>query len=886
VREWLMRLLDMFRRDRLDAELAEELRHHRALAARDGARTSSDLRAREAAREQWSWPWLDQLQQDLRLALRGLRRTPGFAATVIVTLGLGIGANAVMFGVLDRIMFRPFAFLRHPQSVNRVYIESQGRNGPVFHTGYEYTRFLDLQRWTTSFSQVAAISAGATAIGTGQDTRVRRVARVSGTFFNFFDARPALGRFFGPAEDTTPMGAPVVVLSYGFWQAEFGGRADVLGQPLQVGNVLATIIGVTPQGFTGVWEGDPPTAYIPITTYAGSSGGPDDRTNYYTRYNWGWLAMIVRRNPGVGVASASADLTAALERSWDAEAALDPGRTPLNIARPRAIAGALKQAAGPEAGLEARTARWVSGVALIVLVIACANVTNLLLARYLRRRRETAVRLALGVSRGRLIRQSLAEGLVLSLIGCIAAMLVSVWGGAAVAGLFGGEPVPGSVPAGPGLDTRTAMAAAAFALLAGVLTSAGAVLLAPRDDVAGVLKAGMKDTAYRRSGARSTLLVVQGALSVILLIGAGLFVRSLQRVSEMRLGYDPDRVLVVMQNMRGEQITAEQRARLGKRMVEAAKALPGVEAASWASSIPFWSTSSTDLFVTGIDSVRRLGRFTQQRATTEYFKAMGTRIVRGRPFDDTDREGTPRVVVVSAAMARTLWPGRDALGQCIRVWEDTMPCTTVVGIAEDAVQNSMVDDPGLRYYLPMDQDLKLGGHTILVRVSSDVSNQIEPVRTTLQAEMPGLSYVSVFPLREIIAGQRRSWRMGATMFVAFGGLAVVVAAVGLYGVIAYNVGQRMHELGVRIALGARRKHVIRLVLGQGLRFAVLGVGIGLLVAVWGSRWIEPLLFQQSARDPLTYAVVAGLLIAVALAASAGPAVRATRADPNQALRSD
>ena len=886
MREWLMRLLDMLRRDRLDAELAEELRHHRELAERDGEPTASDLRTREAAREQWSWPWLDQVQQDLRFALRGLRRNPGFAATVIVTLGLGVGANTVMFGVLDRIMFRPFPYLRDPGTVHTVHIQSQGRDGPVFHTGYEYTRFLDLQRWTTSFSQFAAYSGGATAIGTGQDTRVRRVARVSGTFFEFFDARPALGRFFGPAEDATPIGAPVVVLSYGFWQAEFGGRADVLGKPLQVGNILATIIGVTPQGFTGVWEGDPPPAYIPITTFAGSSGGPDDRTNYYTRYNWGWLRMMVRRNPGVSVAAASADLTAALERSWNTEIALDPGTTPLNVARPRAIAGSLKLSAGPEAGLEAKTARWVSGVALIVLVIACANVTNLLLARYLRRRRETAVRLALGVSRGRLIRQSVAEGLVLALIGSVVAMLVSLWGGAAVAGLFGSEPIPGSAPAGPELDTRTALVAMVFALVAGVLTSVGAVLLAPRDDVAGVLKAGMKDTAYRRSGARATLLVLQGALSVILLIGAGLFVRSLQRVSEMRLGYDPDRVLVVMQNMRGEQIPPAQRAELGKRLVEAAKAMPDVEAASWASSIPFWSTSSTDLFVAGIDSVRRLGRFTQQRATPEYFKAMGTRIVRGRPYDDTDREGTPRVVVVSEAMARTLWPGRDALGQCIRVWNDTMPCTTVVGIAEDAVQNSMVDDPSLRYYLPMDQDLNLGGHTVLVRVRSDVDRQVEPVRKALQAEMPGLSYVSVFPLREIIAGQRRSWRMGATMFMAFGCLALLVAAVGLYGVIAYNVGQRMHEIGVRIALGARQKHVMRLVLGQGIRFAVLGVGIGLLVAVWASRWIEPLLFKQSPRDPVTYSVVAGLLIVVALVASAGPAVRATRADPNDALRSD
>ena len=267
MREWLNRLLDMFRRDRLDAELAEELRHHRALAARDGGAVDSDLRTREAARERWSWPWLDQLGQDLHYALRGIRRSPGFAVTVILTLALGIGANALMFGVLDRLMFRPFAMLRDPGSVNRVYLQSQGRNGPVPHSSYEYTRYLDLQRWTTSFSLSAGISLGATALGTGDAVRDRRVARVNASFFDFFDARPALGRFFGPAEDSIPAGQPVVVLGYGYWQAEFGGR-DVLGHALQVGNILATIIGVAPPGFTGVWDGDPPSAYIPIRVLA------------------------------------------------------------------------------------------------------------------------------------------------------------------------------------------------------------------------------------------------------------------------------------------------------------------------------------------------------------------------------------------------------------------------------------------------------------------------------------------------------------------------------------------------------------------------------------------------------------------------------------------
>ncbi|HKP30107.1 MAG TPA: ABC transporter permease [Gemmatimonadales bacterium] len=882
MREWLNRLVDMFRRDRLDAELAEELRHHRALATRDGERTTSDLRTREAARDQWSWPWLDQLVQDTRYAARGLRRAPGFAATVALTLGLGIGANAMMFGVLDRLMFKPFAMLRDPATVHRVYIESEGRQGRVPHTTYEYTRYLDLQRWTTSFSQSAGIAEGRMAIGTGEAARERRVAYVNAAFWDFFEARPVAGRFFGPSEDSVPAGAPVVVLSYGYWQAEFGGR-NVLGQPLQVGEVLATIIGVAPRGFTGLWEGDPPAAYIPITTYAGAHTARfEDPTGYYTRYNWGWMKMIVRRKPGVSAAEATADLTRALERSWTTQLAIESEVPPLAIAKPTAVAGPLKQAAGPEGGLEAKTARWVMGVAVIVLLIACANVTNLLLARHLRRRRETAVRLALGVSRGRLLRQALTECVMLASAGCVAGIAISQWGGAALRRLFLNN--AGSVEVGP--DGRTVLVASLVALFAGLVTALGAVILSPDSELTGTLKSGTREGTHQRSRSRSALLVIQGALSVILLVGAGLFVRSLSRVSDMRLGYEPEQVLVAYSSMRGFTLDSASRVVLERRLMDAAQASPAVETATQATSIPFWSTSSRDFFVDGIDSVRRLGRFTYQRAGPEYFDVMRTRIVRGRGFTGADRKGAPEVVVVSESMGRVLWPGQDPLTKCIRIRADTMPCRAIVGIAEDAIQNSMTTDARLRYYLPLDQERPGGGQLLLLRVRGNPSAQLEPVRKALQAVMPGLGYVSVFELREIIADEQRSWRMGATMFVTFGGLALLVAAVGLYGVIGYSVAQRMHELGVRIALGARRKHVMQLVLGQGIRFAMLGVGIGLLVAIWVSRWIEPLLFKQSARDPLTYSVVAGLLILVALAASAGPALKATRADPNDALRSD
>ena len=894
--EWLARLRDWLRRDRLDRELTEELRFHRQRLEQEATAGGSDpegaryearrrlgnvLRAQEESRDRWSWPWLDHFLKDLRYALRGLRRSPGFTATVVLTLGLGIGANAAMFGVIDRLMFRPFPYLRDPGRVHRVYLQWNDRHRSRIQPAFEYTRYLDLKKWTASFSQYAGFAEDAMAVGKGDAARERVVATVSAGFFDFFDVRPVLGRFFAATEDVPPVGAPVVVLSYGFWQSEFGGR-NVLGRPLTVRNILCTIIGVAPRGFIGVSRGAPPALFMPITTYAGNSPGPSDRINYYKTYNWGWMSVMVRRKPGVSVAEASADLSNAHLRSWTAERALDPEAIPPEIAKPSAIAGPLKTAAGPDPGLESKTLLWLTGVAVIVLLVACANVANLMFARVLRRRREFSVRLALGVSRGRLVAQCLTESLLLAGLGCGAGVLLAQWGGAALRRLF--------LPRGDALevlgDGRTLGVALVFALVTGVLTGLAPGMLAGRGDLAASLKAGAREGTRQRSRVRSGLLILQGTLSVILLVGAGLFVRSLHHVRGMRLGYDADRVLLVERNLRGMPLDDSSLIVLHRRLLEAAEGIPGVEHAAFVSSIPFWSTSSTDLFVAGIDSVRRLGRFTFQLGTPDYFQTMGTRVLRGRPFGAADRRGAPRVVVVSEGMARVLWPGRDALGQCLRIHADTMPCTTVIGIAEDAVQNSVTEEQRFRYYLPLEQDRPAGGHTLLLRMRGDPAAQAEQVRKALQPVMPGEAYVTVRPLDELVAGNRRSWQVGATMFVAFGGLALLVAAVGLYGVITYNVAQRMHELGVRIALGAQAGDVVRLVVGQGVRFAVTGIIGGLGLALVLAGWIQPLLFQQPARDPATYGAVAGLLLLVALVASAVPARRATRADPNTALRSD
>lgn len=891
--ELSFRLRAVFRRGALDRDLDDELRSHlehetaKHVAAGTDPREAMRRarlalggveRTKEDVRDARGIVWLDIVGRDLRFALRGLRASPGFTAAVVVTLALGIGANAAIFGAVDRLMFRTPPYLRDAGRIHRVYLQTTARGKVRSESNLEYTRYQDLGRWSTAFDATAAFAPRTLAVGTGEDAREIPVAAVSATFFALFDAPPALGRFFGPTEDSVPRGAPVAVLSYAFWKTQYGGRPDVLGTSLQVGSAAHTVIGVAPKGFVGVGDGDPPALFIPITAYAAAFRlTARDPHEWYTGYNWGWLEMLVRRRSGVSVAAAGADLSYAYQRSYAAERAVSVGMTPPEIARPRAVIGPVREARGPRGGRDAAVLLWIGGVALVVLLIACANVANLLLARALRRRRETAVRLALGVTRRRLLAQLLTESALLAALGGLAGLLVAWWGGAALRSLF---PATGAAALG---DGRTVAFAALAALLVGVLTGLAPALHAGRGDLTEMLKAGAREGVQQRSRTRTALLLVQAALSVVLLVGAGLFVRSLQHVRALRLGYDVDPVLYLARNARGTVLSEAGRIANAQRLLEAARTLPGVENASLGLTVPFWDTWSQGFFVTGIDSVRRLGTFTLQAGSPEYFATTGTRILRGRGITADDRAGAPRVVVVSQAMARRLWPSADALGQCMRFDADTMPCTTVVGIAEDIKQNSLTDETGLHYYLPIAQ-FHPEDAVLFIRMRGAAAPAAEMVRRNLQRLMPGVSYITVTPMREILAPEELAWQAGATMFLALGGLALVLAAIGLYSVVAYHVAQRTHEMGVRIALGAGTGTLLGLVVGEGVRFAGAGILIGGAIALLSGRWVRPLLFGVSPYDPLVLGGVAVTLLAVAVAASTLPALRAAHVDPTVALR--
>jgi len=589
--------------------------------------------------------------------------------------------------------------------------------------------------------------------------------------------------------------------------------------------------------------------------------------------------MLVQRKPGVSVAAANADLTNAFLRSYAAQRMGSPGLTPAEIARPHALAASVLSERGPNESDFAKVATWVSGVALIVLLIACANVANLLLARALRRRREIAVRLALGVSRARLLSQLFTESVILALLGGLSGLLVAEWGGAVLRGQFLARSSQVSVMG----DVRTLLFAGAAAMVAGLLTGLAPALQMRGAGLAGDLKAGAREGTFQRSRTRVALLVLQGALSVVLLVGAGLFARSLYHVRLVPLGYDVDPVLLVNLNMRGMQLDTAHRVALRRELLETAQAIPGVEHASRQLTVPFWSTWTMELHVAGIDSVHRLGEFDLNAVTPEYFATLGTHILRGRGIGTQDTKNSPHAVVVSDAMAKALWPGRDPIGECVKVGADTVPCSYVVGVAENIKSQKLGDDSGLFYYLPTAQwHPEEGG--LFVRTHGAAARYAETIRRRLQQLMPGASYVTVTPLREILGEQTRSWQLGSTMFLAFGGLALALAAIGLYSVMAYNVSQRTQELGVRAALGAQQRDLVRLVVNEGVTLGAAGIVIGVVLALAGGHWLGPLLFQESPHDPLVFGFVAVVLLGVTVLASFVPSRRAARVDPMVALR--
>jgi putative ABC transport system permease protein len=881
----------------VDRDVAEELSFHiearveelvgggvgeelaRAQAAREfgdvvAARAELAALDRRTLRRRRRAGVFDALGQDLRYALRVVRRQPGFALAVIVTLGLGIGANAAMFGITDRLLLRAPPHIVDAERVQRVFFrQTFSWAGEVTQPSTGYVDYATLRDELSGVESVAAWFPTRASLGRGQEAEEVRRLLATPSFFTALGVRPHLGRFYTDGDEDA-----VVVLSHGFWQRHFGGASAALGRTARIGNATYTVIGVAPQGFTGV-DLDPVDVWVPFTT-AGAEIAGDTWSSMSSR-NIRWLRTLVRLRPGV-------DPSAVEEHARALMADVSPGFGSNTTAR--VVLGPVVAARGPAvgAGMEQRSAHialWLSGVSAVVLLIACANVANLLLARAMRRRREIGVRLALGVGRGRLASQMLVETLVLAVAGGALGLVLAHWGGAAARALL----LPEVAWEGSPVDLRVLAVTAALVVLAAVLAGLAPAVHALRGSLAHTFRSSVRSGTYDRSRLRTSLLVAQATLCVVLLAGAGLFVRSLYNVRGMDMGFDAERVIALYWDHSAMDLAREERLQLYDDARERVKRLPQVADAAVAMTVPFWSSISTSLRVPGVDSipVPRDGGPYYNAVTPEFFAVLGTRIVRGRGFTANDVDGAGRVAVVSETMARLVWPGEDALGRCMHVGADDAPCTEVIGIAQDARRQTIEGGPVMQYYLPLAQrQTQASLRALFIRVHDDAGSALLPIRAAVQSLAPELPYPQMQPLQDLVDPQIRPWRLGAMMFTVFGILAVLLAAIGLYGVIAYDVAQRTQEIGVRVALGAGTRQVTVLVLAAAVRVVAIGIPLGLLAALFAGDRLEPLLFRVSPRDPATFAAVSLLLVAVACIAALVPARRALRIDPATALREE
>ena len=817
---------------------------------------------------------LDTLRQDLTYATRQIRRSPGFTFAAVITLALGIGANATMFGIIDRLLLRPPAHVAVPERI-MLFTYVRMFDGAIGdQETFSYPLYRDL-RETRDFEHVAAYSGANLALGRGADARPVRAMRTSANYFATLGVRPLIGRLFLPDDDGNPIAPLVAVIGHGFWQSHFGGDRNVLGKTLPLGDGQYRVIGVAPKHFVGLGHSTV-DVWVPLTAGIDS----DQYASWLKGRQAFWLRVIGRLRPGVTPAAAQAAASSVL-RAGDHRAGVDPAWIAKRDPRVRFISALPRHARADDP--DAKVSMLLGAVSFLVLLLACANVANLLLARAVRRRREIAVRLALGIGRGRLVRLLVLESLVLAALGGGAAVLVARWGGELVRRvLFSGVQWVDSP-----VDTRVLAYTALATLATGLLAGLAPALQTSRPELTGALKEGTREGRMHRSRTRRTLLLVQAALTVVLLVGTGLFVRSLRQIEAVPLGMDVHRVLLTTLSLSGISYKPTEVATIYRRLEETARSMPGVRAAAVATTVPFASAWSEAVSVPGRDSLplTRSGGPYFNAVGDDFFATVGTRVLRGRGFASSDRGPAQRVVVVNETLARLWWPTESPLGKCMKIGGDTMPCAEVIGVVENTRRFQVLEDESVQFFIPIEHRPNYAQPSALfVRPASDPAQLIGPLRRRLQSAVPNLPYVRVEPYRDQVTPQMRSWRLGATMFGAFGLLALVLASVGLYSVLAYDVAQRTHELGIRVALGARGRDVSRLVVWEGLRLVVLGGGVGFVVALLAGRFVAPLLFRTSAHEPVVLGVVGLVVLVVAFLATAIPAWRAGRVDPVVALR--
>ncbi|MGH7647004.1 MAG: ABC transporter permease [Gemmatimonadaceae bacterium] len=835
---------------------------------------------------------LDHIRQDLAYALRSLRRSPGFAAMVVATLALGVGANTALFSLADRLFLQEPAGVADPGSLRRVYARSNYFGSPRLVDQLGYPQYLAVRQSIAPRAEAAAYTApDSVRVGrTGGSARAHGVY-AGANLFHLLGVHAAVGRMFGADEDRVGHGSLVAVLGYAYWQTHFAGDPGVIGRVVTIARQQYTIIGVMQRGFTGV-DLTPVDVWLPLAAYPSPDIG--GAPWYESWRSFAQVRVLARVRPGTPNEWLASAATSAYDRGEIANVPTAPDSAVLLVGPIQAARG---PALPPKADV-AITTRLV-GVALIVLLIACANVANLLLARTDRRRREIAVRLALGVSRRRLVAQLLTEGIVLSALAGAVAVLVGMWGALALRHVI----LPAAEAGGSELDWRLTAFAVGLALATGVIASLTPALRTSRPDLTSSLKSGARDgqtAAHARF--RNSLVLVQAALSVVLLVGAGLFVRSLAGARAIDVGFDASHVIyttVFFADSQGHYVNPFDRSHMvevtdGLRRVGARMAgVPGVESSALATAAPMGGFISLRFYLDGGREAPIVNGVPPAFISAEpnYFRTAGLRLIRGRAFSDADKLGTEPVAVVSETAAHAFWPGRNPIGQCLMVIASTAPCSRVIGVTRDSHVSTLVERPAASVILPSAQQHGMGvlAHPefLIVRASPvRRSAVVAALRRITREEFPSAEPAWIETSAGEIDRALEPWRLGATLFSVFGALALVVAAVGVYSVLAYSVSQRTHEMGVRMAIGARDTQVMSLVIREGMRVVLAGVGLGVAASLALGKLVASMLYETSPHDPVVLAGVAVLLTAVSVVASAVPAWRASRTDPVIALRAD
>ena len=832
---------------------------------------------RERIRDERRADWWSALSQDARYAIRGLRRTPVFTIGVVITLALGIGANAAVFTFIDRLLLRPPPHVTDASNLRRISVEMTFQNGNTDIRGpMSFAEFDAIRSGTKVFDRMAAFRyPSPVAFGRGVDAPRVKLSAVSADFFRTLGVQPQVGRFFVSNDDDETVSRPAAVLGFSMWQSRFAGRTNVIGEAIVLDGREHVVIGVAPKGFSGA-DVDAPDVWAPLSPTRLAESGTTWK-QLKTSFS---LHVVAHLAPGLSAEQAAAQSTVAIRPAYDGTFL---SRLPANVRLASIIPGRRIDATDSNLSVATR----VLGAAVMVLLIACANVANLLLARVLARRRELAVRLALGVGRGRLVMQLLTESVLLAAVAGAAALTIAVWGGSLLRGLL----MPGVSWIADPVDASMLAFTAGVAVIVGLAVGLAPAIQMTRHDLADTLKSGARDTSGRKSPVRAALLITQAAFTMILLVGTGLFVRSLVQAQHLDIGFALDRAILAGVKFTKGSVSDAEHGAVYDGLLTRVQSVPGVAASATGGTAPFWITTYERLVIPGYDSLpSELRSPPVHPVGVGYLQAMGMRVTMGRPLALDDGPTSALVAVVNAAFATRAWPGQSPLGKCLKIMSDTMPCRTVVGVVANVGLSNFREPPTPQYYIPLEQagSVDEGNRVIIARASpgADVREVAAAVRNALKGVRPDIEYVDVRPFTELVEPELRPLRVGASLFGALGILALGLAGIGLYAVISFGVARRTREIGIRAALGARGGDLVGLVLGEGVRVTLVGVTVGIVLALALGRVVEALLFGASARDPLVFTVATVMLLVVAALASAIPAWRAARVDPMTALRDD